>query len=106
MLPGLSVAPVTATSKDNSVTPVGGVSVIVSDTAEAPGAGGDVTVIVAVALFVVSLTEVAVSATVAGLGTAAGALYVTELVVMLVSEPQVAPLQPVPERAQVTPLLK
>jgi hypothetical protein len=82
------------------------VSVIVTDTAEAPGAGGDVTVIVAVARFVVSLTEVAVSTTVAGLGTAAGALYVTELVVMLVSEPQVAPLQPVPERAQVTPLLK
>jgi len=42
----------------------------------------------------------------AGLGTAAGALYVTELEVMLVSEPQVAPLQPAPERAQVTPRFK
>jgi hypothetical protein len=46
----------------------------VTDTKDAPGAGGDVTVIVAVALFVVSFTEVAVSVTVAGLGTAAGAL--------------------------------
>src|SRR6266852_141594 len=57
MLPGLSVAPVTSTSKDNSVTPAGGV-------------------------------------------------YVTDLVVMLVSDPQVAPLQPKPDRAQVTPRLK
>jgi hypothetical protein len=65
---------VTFTSNDSSVTPAGGVSVIVTDTAEAPGDGADVTVIVAAALFVVSLTEVAVSVTVAGLGTTAGAL--------------------------------
>jgi len=82
------------------------VSVIVTDTAAAPEDDAEVTVIVAAELFAVSLTEVAVSVTVAGLGTAAGALYVTELEVMLESEPQVAPLQPEPERAQVTPLFK
>jgi hypothetical protein len=60
-------------------------------------------VIVAVELFEVSLTEVAVSVTVVA---AVGALYVTELEVMLESEPQVAPLQPAPERAQVTPLFR
>src|SRR5713226_6788301 len=70
--PGLSVAPVTLTSNDSSVTPVGGVSVIVTDTAAA--AAPDVTVIVAVAALIVSLTEVAASVTVAGFGTAAGAL--------------------------------
>jgi hypothetical protein len=50
------------------------VSVIVTDTAAAPDDGGGVTVIVAVGCFVVSLTEVAVRVTVAGLGTAVGAL--------------------------------
>ena len=64
---GLSVAPVTFTSNDSSVTPAGGVSVIVSDTAAAPAAAAAVTVIVAVELFEVSLTEVAVSVTVVGL---------------------------------------
>src|SRR5216683_2706926 len=73
-LPGLSVAPVTLTSNESSVTPAGGVSVIVTDTAEAAGVAGAVTVIVAVALFAVLLTDVAVSVTVAGVGTAAGAL--------------------------------
>ena len=72
--PGLSTAPVTFTSNDSSVTPCGGVSVIVTDTAAAPGAAAAVTVIVAVELFEVSLTEVAVSVTVAGLGTEVGAL--------------------------------
>src|SRR5713101_8403790 len=73
-LPGLSVAPATFTSNDSSVTPAGGVSVIVTDTDAAPGDGGVVTVIVAVELFAGLLTEVAVSVTVAGLGTAVGAL--------------------------------
>jgi len=45
-----------------------------TDTSEAAGAADDVTVIVAVALFPGLLTEVAVSVTVAGLGTVAGAL--------------------------------
>ena len=73
-LPGLSVAPVTFTSNDNSVTPIDGVSVIVAETATAPAAAAAVMVIVAVELFEVSLTELAVSVTVAGLGTPAGAL--------------------------------
>src|SRR6266478_2200121 len=73
-LPGFSVAPVTLTSNDSSVMPAGGASVIVTETAAAPAAAAAVTVIVAVELFEVSLTEVAVSVTVAGLGTADGAL--------------------------------
>ena len=62
-----------------------------------------VTVIVAGPLFVLSATAVAVKVTVAGFGTFAGPLYVTDVVVMFVSEPQVLPLQPEPERDQVTP---
>jgi len=58
------------------------------------------------ALLALSFMDVAVRVTVAGLGTAAGALYVTALEVMAVSEPQVAPLQPIPESDQVTPLLR
>src|SRR5579859_109964 len=73
-LPGLSSAPVTLTSNDRSVSPAGGVSVIVTDTAAAAAAAPAVTVIVAVELFEASLTEVAVSVTVAGLGTEVGAL--------------------------------
>src|SRR5579859_6652506 len=38
-LPGVNVAPVTLTSKESSATPVGGVSWMVTDTAEAPGGG-------------------------------------------------------------------
>ena len=49
-------------------------SVIEADTAETAGAAADVTVIIAVELFMVSLIEVAVSDRVAGLGTVAGAL--------------------------------
>jgi hypothetical protein len=56
--------------------------------------------------FVVSATEVAVSETVEGLGTVAGAVYVTEVVVTLVRVPQAVPEQPVPERDQETPLLR
>jgi hypothetical protein len=44
-----------------------------------------------------------VSVTVPEEGTIAGALYVTLVVVTLVSVPQAAPVHPVPERAQVTP---
>ena len=68
------------------------------------GSGTAVTVIVADADFVPSATDVAFSATVAGAGTNAGAVYVTEVVVTFVSVPQLAPEQPVPESAHVTPL--
>jgi hypothetical protein len=62
-----------------------------------------VKLIVATAFFVVSRLDVAVSVTLAGLGSEAGAVYVTEVVVTLLSVPQVAPLHAVPESAQVTP---
>ena len=68
------------------------------------GRGAGVTVIVADDDFVPSLIEVAFNATVAGVGTAAGALYVTAVVVTLVSVPHVAPEQPVPDSDHVTPL--
>jgi len=70
--------------------------------------GVAVNVIVVLADFVASATEVAVSATVAGLGTAAGAVYVTGAPDALdagVTVPHVAPLQPAPDNVQVTPLL-
>jgi hypothetical protein len=63
-----------------------------------------VTVMVAVPLLVPSVTDVAVSVTVAGFGAVAGALYVTEVVVTLLSVPQTVPLQPLPASDQVTPL--
>lgn len=63
-----------------------------------------VTVIPALDVLVVSAIEVAFRVTVEGVGILAGALYVTEVVVALVSVPQVAPLHPVPEIDQVTPL--
>jgi len=57
-----------------AVVPAINGSAIEADTADAAGAAGDVTVIIAVELFMVSLIEVAVSNTVAGLGTVVGAL--------------------------------
>jgi hypothetical protein len=64
----------------------------------------EMTVIVAEAVLVVSATDFAVRATVAGDGTAVGAVYVTEVVVTLERVPQVAPEHPAPLNAQVTPL--
>jgi len=64
------------------------------------------TVIVAAPDFVPSVTEVAVKVTVVGDGTAAGAEYVIptpDALAPLESVPQVAPLQPTPDSAQVTP---
>ena len=64
-------------------------------------------VITAAAVFVPSATDVAVSVTLAGLGTDAGAVYVIatpDALLVAESVPQVAPLQPAPESAQVTPL--
>jgi hypothetical protein len=60
-------------------------------------------VIVAVPFLVVSETEVAVTVTLAGLGTFAGALKVTDVMVTFERLPQVGPLQPAPDSAQVTP---
>jgi len=76
----------------------------VADVGETLTPTGAVTVIAAVELFVVSATDVAFSVTAAGLGTLAGALYVTDVVVTFVSVPHVAPLHPVPDSDHVTPL--
>ena len=62
-----------------------------------------VTVIVALAILVLSVIDAAVTVTVAGLGTLAGAVKVTAVDVMLLNPPQVAPEQPAPERLQITP---
>jgi hypothetical protein len=64
-------------------------------------------VIVALADFVVSVTDVAVSVTVAGLGTVPGAVKTIGVPEALVAEdkaPHVAPVHPEPESVQVTPL--
>ncbi len=64
------------------------------------------TVMVAALFFDVSVTDVAVRVTVAGVGTAAGAVYVIatpELLDAADIAPHVAPLHPVPESAHVTP---
>jgi hypothetical protein len=66
-----------------------------------PGAG--VTVMVADADFVWSEAEVARSTTVAGAGTAAGAVYVTAVDATPLNVPQAAPAHPAPESDQVTP---
>lgn len=52
----------------------------------------------------VSATEVAVSVTVAGLGTVAGAVYVTDVFATLLSVPQAAGVQPA-SKDQTTPSL-
>jgi hypothetical protein len=51
-----------------------------------------------------SAAEVACSEIFAGLGTVAGAVYVTEVAVALVSVPHVLAEHPAPETDQVTPL--
>ena len=66
-----------------------------------------VTVIVAAAFLVVSATAVAVKVIVAGEGTLAGAVYVIAAPDALVAAervPQAAPVQPVPLKAQLTPI--
>ena len=63
--------------------------------------------IVVAAVFVPSATEVAVTVTVAGVGTALGAEYVTGAPLALLdgdTVPQAAPLQPAPDTIQLTPL--
>jgi hypothetical protein len=64
-------------------------------------------VIVATAVLLPSVTEVAVSVTAAGAGTLAGAVYVMatpEALEAAESVPQAAPLHPAPESDQFTPL--
>ena len=96
--PGSRAAPVTVMEKEMTVTPVGGVASISRVDVGAGGGGGSATVTVADADLVESATEVAVTVTMAGLGTLAGAVYTPlELTV-----PQFAPVQPVPETLQVT----
>jgi hypothetical protein len=68
------------------------------------GTGAALIVIVAPFDFVLSATEVAVSVTVAGDGTLAGAVYVTDVLVTLLSVPQADPVHPVPDNPQLTPL--
>lgn len=66
-----------------------------------------VMVIVTEAVFVLSVTEVAVAVTVAGVGTVAGVAYVMaapEALEVADKVPQVAPLQPAPVSIQLTPL--
>jgi hypothetical protein len=58
-------------------------------------------------VFVESAIDVAVSVTVGGFGTAAGAVYITgapEAVVMLESVPHAAAVQPAPASVQAVPL--
>src|SRR5580704_3847707 len=65
-----------------------------------------VNVIVAFADFVASSTDVAVSVTVGGFGTAAGAVYITaapDFAVIPDNVPQAAAVQPAPESAHVVP---
>ena len=65
-----------------------------------------VIVIAALALFVLSVTEVAVSVTPGGTGTLTGAVYVTatpEALAAGATVPHVAPLHPVPDNVHVTP---
>ena len=73
---------------------------------ETETAPATVTVIEAVAFLLESLTDVAVSVTVEGLGKDAGAVYVMAAPEALETEesvPHAAPLQPVPDNDQVTP---
>jgi hypothetical protein len=80
---------------------------LAGETATLIGGGGAVTVTVALAVFVLSVTDVAVKVTVAGLGTVAGAVYVmgaADALELAESAPQAVPVQPEPESAQVTPL--
>ena len=70
-------------------------------------AGAAVIVIVTVADFVPSATEVALSVTFDGLGTAGGVVYVTvapEALELAERVPHVAPLHPAPASIQLTPL--
>jgi hypothetical protein len=76
---------------------------LASDVVAIVGSGATVTA--AEAVFVASATEVAVRVTARLLATAAGALYVSDVIVTFVSVPHAAPVQAVPEMVHMTPLL-
>jgi hypothetical protein len=79
---------------------------VVGETVTPIGPAGDVTVMPAAACLVESDTDVATNTTSAGLGTVAGAVYVTATPDALeagATVPQVAPVQPVPDSAHVAP---
>jgi hypothetical protein len=97
-----------ATVAVNAWVPLTTTLAVVKDNVTDTGAAPVVNVILVVADFVASATDVAVSMTVPGLGIVAGAVYVTGVPEALdagATVPHVAPLQPMPESAQVTPLL-
>ena len=74
---------------------------------DTPTVGGAVTVIVAAAVLLVSVTDLTVSVTAAGDGTLAGAVYVIAAPDPLDAAdnvPQAAPVQPAPVNVHVTPL--
>lgn len=117
------VAPLQPTPERDHVTPLPAVSLatvavnacaapartlaVASDRVTPTGADAAATVMVAAVVLVASATEVAVNVTVAGLGTLAGAVYVTatpEALLLAESAPHVAALQPAPDSAHVTPL--
>ena len=64
---------------------------------------GAVRLIVAEAVFVASVTDVAVTTTAAGVGKLAGAAYVTVAPAVAERVPQAVPWQPAPVSVQVTP---
>ncbi len=69
--------------------------------------GAAIIVSVAVAVFAVFATDVAVSVTIPGLGTLAGAVYVTpapEALLVAESVPHAAAVHPAPDSPQLTPL--
>ena len=80
---------------------------LAGETLTETGGGGAFTLMLAVEVLVASATDVAVSRIVAGLGAVVGAVYVTaapDALELLDSVPQEAPVQPVPDSAQITPL--
>jgi hypothetical protein len=96
--PGCNTALVMVTENERTATPAGGVSRISSVADGVGGDGGGLTVTLAEPNFVESLTEVAVTVTLGELGALDGAVY---LPVESIA-PQLAPVQPDPERLQVT----
>jgi hypothetical protein len=96
-----------ATVAVNACVPFTATLAVDSDNVTATCDAAADTVIVAAAVLVVSATDVAFRVTAAGVGTAAGAVYVTAAPEALVAGdtvPHVAPLQPAPLALQVTPL--
>jgi hypothetical protein len=96
--PGCNTAAVMVTENERTATPAGGVSRISSVADGLGGSGAGLTVTLAEPNFVESPTEVAVTVNVGKLGTVEGAVY---LPVESIA-PQLAPVQPVPKRLQVT----